>query len=76
MAKEIMRSFGFILIVIGIAMLIWRGVSFTTEKKVVDLGPLEVNQKQKQSVNWPLYAGGLVLVAGVVMVVADRKKGV
>jgi hypothetical protein len=69
-----MRSFGFMLIVVDIAMLIWRGFSFTTEKEVVDLGPLKINQKQKQSVNWPLYAGGLVLVAGVVMVVADRRK--
>lgn len=71
-----MRSFGFILIVVGIAMLIWRGFSYTTEKEVVDLGPLKVNSKEKQQVNWPLYAGGLVLVAGVVMVVADKKRGV
>ena len=69
-----MKTAGIVLIVIGIAMLIFRGFSVQTEKKVIDLGPLEVNKKENKWIGWPVYAGGIAIVAGVIMVVADRKK--
>jgi hypothetical protein len=69
-----MKTFGIILIVAGIAMLIFRGFSVQTEKKVVDVGPIEINKKENKWVGWPVYAGGIAIVAGVIMVVADRKR--
>jgi uncharacterized membrane protein HdeD (DUF308 family) len=69
-----MKPLGIILIVIGIVMLIFRGFSFTKEEKVADIGPLEINKKDKKSVAWPLYAGGIAVAAGVIIVLADRKK--
>lgn len=69
-----MKTFGIILIVAGIAMILIRGFSVTTEKEVVDLGPLEVNKKENKWIGWPTYAGALVAIVGVVMVVADKKK--
>lgn len=69
-----MKGIGIVLIIIGIAMLIFRGISVQTEKKVIDLGPLEVNKKENKWVGWPVYAGGIAIVAGLVMIVADRKK--
>ena len=69
-----MRTIGIVLIIAGILMLVFRGINFTTEKEVVDLGPLELNKKERKSVNWPLYAGIVVTLAGVVMVVADKRK--
>jgi len=70
-----MKPLGIILIVVGIVMLIFRGFSFTKEEKVADIGPLEINKKDKKSVGWPLYAGGIALAAGVFVLLADRKKG-
>lgn len=69
-----MKVIGIVLIVLGLGMLIFRGFSVQTEKKVVDLGPLEVNKKENKWIGWPVYAGGIAIIAGVVMVVADRKK--
>ena len=69
-----MKTFGIILIVVGILMFVFRSVSFTKEKKVVDVGPLEVNKKEKQTVDWPMYAGGIAVVAGIILVVADKRK--
>lgn len=69
-----MKVIGIILIVGGILMLVFRGFSFTQEKKLVDIGPLEINKNEKKSVAWPMYAGGLALVAGVILVAVDRKK--
>ncbi len=69
-----MKTLGVILIVIGVVMLIGTGFSSTTEETVIDAGPLELNAEKEESVNWPPYAGGIALVAGVILVVADRKK--
>ncbi len=69
-----MKTFGIILIVLGIAMILIRGFSVTTEKEVVDIGPLEVDKKENKWIGWPTYAGAAVALIGVVMVVADRKK--
>ncbi len=69
-----MKTFGIILIVAGIAMILFRGFSVTTEKEVVDLGPLEINKKENKWIGWPTYAGALVAIVGVVMVISDKKK--
>jgi len=69
-----MKTFGIILIVVGIAMILFRGFSVVTEKEVVDIGPLEVNKKENKWIGWPTYAGAAVAIVGVVMVMADRRK--
>lgn len=69
-----MKSVGIVLIVIGILMLVFRGFSFTREKKVLDVGPLEVSKQEKERIGWPVYAGGIAVIAGVVILVMDKKK--
>lgn len=69
-----MKVAGIILIIAGVLMLIFRGVNFTTEKKVVDIGPLEINKKEKKSVGWPVYAGGIAVIAGIGLVSMGKKK--
>lgn len=69
-----MKALGIVLIAAGILMLVFGKLSFTKEEKVVDIGPLEINKKEKKTVNWPDYAGGIAIVAGIIVLVADRKK--
>ena len=68
-----MKGLAIVLIVIGIVMMVFRSINFTEEKKVVDVGPLEVNKKENHTVNWPLYAGAVVTVAGIVVLVTANK---
>jgi protein-S-isoprenylcysteine O-methyltransferase Ste14 len=70
----IMRTTGIILIVVGILMFLIPRINFTTEKKVVDVGPIEVNKKENKSIGWPVYAGGIVALLGVGLVIAGSKK--
>ncbi|TCK85021.1 hypothetical protein C8N28_0317 [Albibacterium bauzanense] len=70
----LMKTFGIILTILGIVMLIWTGFSYTKQEKVVDIGPLEVNADKEKQVNWPSYTGGILLVAGVVLILVDKKK--
>lgn len=69
-----MKPFGIILIAAGILMLVFGNISFTTEKKVVDIGPVEINKKEKKTIDWPNYAGVVALVGGIVVLVVGNKK--
>ena len=69
-----MKIFGIIMIAIGILMLVTKGFNFTQEKKVVDIGPIEINAKEKKTVAWPTYAGVIAIVAGVALIALDKKK--
>ena len=69
-----MKTAGWILIVIGIVMILIKGFSVPVEKNVVDVGPINVNKNEHKWIGWPTYAGGILAVIGVVLVVADRKK--
>ena len=69
-----MKTFGFILIVVGILMIVVRGLNIPMEKKVIDVGPLEVNKTENHWIGWPTYAGAAIAVIGVILVVSDRKR--
>lgn len=69
-----MKTVGIIIAILGIVMLIWTGFSYTKQEKVVDIGPLEVNAAKEKQVTWPSYAGGILIVVGVVLVLADKKR--
>ncbi len=68
-----MKGIGIVLIIIGIVMMVFRSINFTQEKKVADVGPIEINKQENHTVNWPLYAGIVVAVAGVVVLLASNK---
>jgi hypothetical protein len=55
------------LIVLGIAGLGYGGISYTHEKKVVDLGPLEVTKNDRDTLPITPIAGGLLLISGVAL---------
>jgi uncharacterized membrane protein len=67
------RTLGFVLIIAGIIMLIWTGFSFTRRENVVDAGPIHISADKEHSVSWPPYAGGILLVGGIVLVATSRK---
>lgn len=70
-----MKNLGIVLIVIGIGMILVKGFSVTTEKKIIDAGPIQVNKKENHWIGWPTYIGAAVAVAGVFLVGAGRRKG-
>ena len=68
------KSVGLILIVVGIIMLVWTGFTYTRKEKIVDAGPIQISADREKSVNWPPYVGGIILAAGVFVLVASKKK--
>ncbi|WP_343591049.1 hypothetical protein [Paracidovorax wautersii] len=62
------------LIVAGALGLAYRSFSYTKDTTVVKLGPLELQAKEKETVNIPLWAGiGAIVIGGVLLVVGGRK---
>lgn len=68
-----MKGLGIGLIVIGIALMIITGFNFTSEKKVVDLGPLEINKEQNHPVKWSPIIGAIILASGIVVLLVKKK---
>jgi hypothetical protein len=68
-----MKAVGWILIAIGIIMIIIRGFSVPVKKNIIDAGPIQVNKTENKWIGWPTYAGGIIAIIGVVLVVTDKK---
>ena len=68
-----MRMLGIVLIVLGLVALLYGGISWTERKKVVDVGPIEVTREDHERLPVPPIVGGLLLTAGVVLVVVRRR---
>jgi hypothetical protein len=64
---------GILLILLGIVGFAVGGVTFTHEKKDVDLGPVKIGHEQKQTVPISPILSTLALVAGVGLVVVGSK---
>lgn len=67
------KTLGIALIVIGIIMIAYTGFNFVTTEKVVDLGPIKINQEKNHPVQWSPIVGVVLLVGGVVVIVTDKK---
>jgi hypothetical protein len=62
------KTIGVILVVLGVAGLAWGGLSWTTRDTIVDAGPIEITADKTERVPLPPLVGGLLLVAGVVLI--------
>ncbi len=68
-----MKPLGVILIVLGGLALVYQGFSYTTQKKVLDMGPIQATRQEHHTVPLPPILGALALIGGVVILVSDRK---
>jgi hypothetical protein len=68
-----MRTLAIVLIVIGAIMMIFTGFNLITKKEVVDLGPLEINKQEKTPISWSPIVGGVLLVAGIAVLVSSKR---
>jgi uncharacterized membrane protein YidH (DUF202 family) len=64
-----MKAIGIVLIVIGLAGILYGGFSWTRRDTVIDAGPIKVQADKRQSVPISPIVGAVCLIAGVVLVV-------
>jgi hypothetical protein len=63
-----------ILIAVGIIALVYQGISYQSQDRVVDLGPLHVTAERTHTLPLPPIAGGVALLGGIALLIFDRKK--
>jgi drug/metabolite transporter (DMT)-like permease len=68
-----MKALGIILLVIGVLSLAYQGFTYTTQKKVLDVGPIQATKEEHHTVPIPPILGALALIGGVVVLVSDRR---
>jgi hypothetical protein len=61
---------GILLIVAGAIALAVKGISYTTEEKILDIGPIEATAETEREFTVPTWAAALALGLGVVIVIA------
>lgn len=69
------KSLGVILVVLGIAMMVYTGFNFVTKEKVVDLGPVEISKEKNNPVSWSPIIGVVLLVGGIIVLARSKKVG-
>jgi len=67
------RLLGIVLVVLGLIGVVYGGISWTYEKKDVDLGPIQISHDKTKSIPIPPIAGAISLLAGALLIATDRK---
>jgi hypothetical protein len=65
---------GVLLIILGIAGLVVPRFSYTTEEKVLEVGPIVATAEKEHSIRVPDIAGIVAVIAGGVLVIASRRR--
>jgi uncharacterized membrane protein YidH (DUF202 family) len=68
-----MRALGIVLIVLGVLALAYGGFTYTHEKKVVDLGPIQASRKETNTVPLPPILGVVAIIGGGVLLFAGKR---
>jgi hypothetical protein len=64
---------GIALAVIGLIALAYQGLTYTTQKKVIDIGPIQATKEEHHTIPLPPIFGALALVGGILLVVSDKR---
>jgi hypothetical protein len=65
---------GLVLIVVGIAGLVLGRFSYTTEEKVLEVGPIVATAEEEHAINVPDIAAFAAIAAGIALVFVSRRK--
>jgi hypothetical protein len=70
-----MKLAGILLIVAGIAGVIYGGFSYTSHKKAVDMGPIQIEKTEHHNVPIPPILGLVGIVAGGALLFMGAREG-
>lgn len=65
---------GVLLIVLGLAALVYQGVTYTTRETIIDIGPVRATADREKTVPLPPVLGIVAVAAGVALLVAGARQ--
>ncbi len=69
-----MKNIAIVIMAISILMSVFTGFNIITQKKVVDIGSLEISTREKTPIYWSPVTGLILVVVGGVMFFVGRGK--
>jgi hypothetical protein len=67
---------GVLLIVLGVAALIYQGVTYTSRETIVDIGPIHATADRERTLPLPPVVGIAAVAGGVALLVAGARQRV
>lgn len=64
---------GIALILLGVLALGYEAITFTTEEKVLDIGPLKASVEKERTIPLPPVLGGVAMIGGLVLLIAGAR---
>lgn len=64
---------GIVFAILGAGSLLLGHLSYTETKPVLDAGPIHFTSREEHQVSIPTIAGVVVLIAGIALIVIDRR---
>jgi hypothetical protein len=65
---------GIALIILGIVSLVYRGITYTTREKIIEIGSLEATAEREKEIPLPPVLGVVSLVGGIALLVVAAKR--
>jgi len=60
--------------VLGIIALVFQGITYTRQRKIVDVGPIHATTETKERIPLPPILGGIALVGGISLVIVGARQ--
>jgi hypothetical protein len=65
---------GIVLTILGIISFAYQGITYTTHKKVLDIGPVQASTTEHKTIPVSPVLGAILLVGGIVLIAVGSKK--
>jgi hypothetical protein len=65
---------GVVLISLGIVAFMYQGITYTTQNKIIELGPLQATVEKQETIPLSPFLGGLALAGGVTLLLVGARK--
>jgi hypothetical protein len=65
---------GVLLVAIGLIIVIFKGISYTTEEEKLELGPITASVQEEKTIPLPTILGVGITAAGVLVLVLGRRR--
>ena len=71
---KLMSTAGLVLIALGVAALVYQGISYTTRETIIDIGPVHATADKQKTLPLPPIVGGVAVAAGVLLLISGARK--
>jgi hypothetical protein len=68
------KLLGAVLVAVGVIGLAWGGFSYTSRRKVADIGPIHATRDKTQYVPLPPLLGAGAFIGGIALLLSDGRK--